>query len=69
MVKLIQWMIKGIIRNEDQKSREMNAAIGHFRQEGYAEVRLSAKAENPALRMYEKTGFKTRTVSMSLNLK
>ncbi|HSJ39001.1 MAG TPA: GNAT family N-acetyltransferase [Planococcus sp. (in: firmicutes)] len=47
----------------------MNAAIEHFQQEGYAEVRLSAKAENPAVRMYENVGFKTRTVSMSLNLK
>lgn len=47
----------------------MNAAIEHFQQEGYAEVRLSAKAENPAVRIYENAGFKTRTVSMSLNLK
>lgn len=47
----------------------MKAAIEHFRQEGYAEVRLSAKAENPAVRIYENVGFKTRTVSMSLNLK
>nr|WP_249023507.1 GNAT family N-acetyltransferase [Planococcus salinarum] len=47
----------------------MDAAIEHFQQEGYEEVRLSAKAENPAVRMYEKAGFKTRTVSMSLNLK
>lgn len=47
----------------------MKAAIEHFQQEGYAEVRLSAKAENPAVRIYENAGFKTRTVSMSLNLK
>ncbi|WP_416144597.1 GNAT family N-acetyltransferase [Planococcus koreensis] len=47
----------------------MNAAIEHFQQEGYTEVRLSAKAENPAVRIYENVGFKTRTVSMSLNLK
>jgi ribosomal protein S18 acetylase RimI-like enzyme len=47
----------------------MNAAIQHFQQEGYAEVRLSAKAENPAVQLYEKAGFKTRTVSMSLKLK
>lgn len=47
----------------------MNAAIGHFQQEGYEEVRLSAKAGNPAVRIYEKAGFKTRTVSMSLNIK
>lgn len=47
----------------------MNTAIEHFQQEGYAEVRLSAKAENPAVRLYEKAGFITRTISMSLNLK
>lgn len=47
----------------------MHGAIAHFQQEGYAEVRLSAKAENPAVRIYENAGFKTRTVSMSLNLK
>lgn len=47
----------------------MTAAIEHFQQEGYAEVRLSAKAENPAIQIYENAGFKTRTVSMSLNLK
>lgn len=46
----------------------MDAAIEHFQQEEYKEARLSAKAENPAVRMYEKAGFKTRTVSLSLNL-
>lgn len=46
----------------------MNAAIEHFKKEGYEEVRLSAKAENPAVQIYEKAGFQTRTVSMSLKL-
>lgn len=47
----------------------MNAAIEHFQREGYPEVRLSAKAENQAVQLYEKAGFKTRTVSLSLKLK
>ncbi|MEZ0480386.1 N-acetyltransferase family protein [Planococcus sp. SSTMD024] len=47
----------------------INVAIDHFQQEGYSEVRLSAKAENPAVKLYENIGFTTRTVSMSLNLK
>ena len=46
----------------------MAAAIEHFQKEGYAEVRLSAKVENPAVHLYEKLGFKPRTVSMALNL-
>lgn len=46
----------------------MEAAFTYFQQEGYTEVRLSAKADNPAVKLYENLGFKTRTVSMSLKL-
>lgn len=46
----------------------LRAAVDYFQQEGYAEVRLNAKAENPAVQIYEKAGFKTKTVSMSLKL-
>jgi len=56
-------------RGKGHSKRLMNAAIEHFQQKGHAEVRLSAKAENPAVRMYENMGFTTRTVSMSMNLK
>lgn len=56
-------------RGKGHSKRLMNAAIEHFREEGHTEVRLSAKAENPAVHMYEGMGFSTRTVSMSLNLK
>ncbi|MGM0898081.1 MAG: N-acetyltransferase family protein [Bacillota bacterium] len=55
-------------RGKGHSKRLMNAAIEHFQQEGYAGVRLSAKAENPAVLMYEDLGFTTRTVSMTLNL-
>lgn len=61
--------IRQAYRGKGHSKRLMNAAIGHFQEEGYAEVRLSAKAENPAVLMYENMGFATRAVSMSLNLK
>ncbi|MDE0581679.1 GNAT family N-acetyltransferase [Planococcus sp. A6] len=56
-------------RGKGYSKRLMNAAIDHFQEDGYTEVRLSAKAENPAVHIYENMGFTTRTVSMSLNLK
>ncbi|MBM7601048.1 ribosomal protein S18 acetylase RimI-like enzyme [Virgibacillus halotolerans] len=46
----------------------MSTAIDHLRQDGYAEVRLSAFAENQAIKLYQKMGFNIRTVSMSLPL-
>ncbi|ALS74098.1 acetyltransferase [Planococcus rifietoensis] len=55
-------------RGKGHSKRLMNAAIEHFQKEGYAEVRLSAKAENPAVHMYENMGFTTRSVTMCLNL-
>ncbi len=71
--KPIGFIYELYIRQQDRgkgySKRLMNTAIEHFQQEGHAEVRLSAKVENPAVRMYENMGFATRTVSMSLNLK
>jgi ribosomal protein S18 acetylase RimI-like enzyme len=46
----------------------MRTAFDHLRQDGYSEVRLSAFAGNPAIKLYEKMGFNLRTVSMSLPL-
>ncbi|MFJ7973861.1 GNAT family N-acetyltransferase [Psychrobacillus sp. NPDC096389] len=46
----------------------MKTALEHLRQDGYSEVRLSAFAGNPAIKLYEKMGFNIRTVSMSLSL-
>jgi ribosomal protein S18 acetylase RimI-like enzyme len=48
--------------------RLMRTAIDLLRQAGYDEVRLSAFAENPAIKLYEKMGFNTKTVTMSLPL-
>lgn len=55
-------------RGKGHSRRLMKAAIEHFREEGHAEVRLSAKAENPAVRIYENMGFMTRAVSRGLNI-
>ena len=46
----------------------MGTAIDHLRRNGYSEVRLSAFAENQAIKLYERMGFNIRTVSMSLQL-
>lgn len=56
-------------RGKGHSKRLMNAVIEHFQEDGYTEVRLSAKAENPAVHMYENMGFTTKTVSMSLSIK
>ena len=55
-------------RGKGFSKKLMHAAITYFKQEGYSEIRLSAKVENPAMKLYENLGFKTKTVSMSLDL-
>lgn len=55
-------------RGKGYSKRLMDAVIEHFQAEGLTEIRLSAKVDNPAVRMYEIMGFTTRTVSMSLNI-
>ncbi|MDM5247207.1 GNAT family N-acetyltransferase [Lysinibacillus sp. G4S2] len=59
---LVEYRGKGISK------RLMTTAIDQLRQQGYSEVRLSAFSENNAIKLYEKMGFNTRTVSMSLSL-
>lgn len=56
-------------RGKGFSKKLMHAAIHYFKQEGYGDVRLSAWANNPAVKLYEKLGFKTKTVSMSLDIK
>ncbi|MFJ7666710.1 GNAT family N-acetyltransferase [Lysinibacillus sp. NPDC097195] len=46
----------------------MLASIDHLKQEGYTEIRLSAFEGNQAIKLYEKFGFKIRTVTMNLQL-
>lgn len=55
-------------RGKGFSKKLMHAAIKYFKQEGYSEIRLSAKADNPAVKLYENLGFKTRTVAMGLDL-
>ncbi|MEH6945195.1 GNAT family N-acetyltransferase [Bacillus sp. JJ722] len=55
-------------RGKGLSKQLLTAAVNQLKQEGYSEVRLSAFVENNAIKLYEKMGFKNRTVSMSLPL-
>ncbi|WP_205167853.1 GNAT family N-acetyltransferase [Bacillus pakistanensis] len=55
-------------RGNGISKRLMRTAIDHLRQHGYHEVRLSAFAENQAIKLYKELGFNIRTVTMSLSL-
>ncbi|MFF3021793.1 GNAT family N-acetyltransferase [Gottfriedia sp. NPDC057948] len=44
----------------------IDSGIEHLKQDGYSEVRLSVYAGNQAIKLYEKTGFKNRTITMSM---
>lgn len=46
----------------------LKAGIDHLKHDGYSEVRLSVFAGNQAIKLYEKLGFNTRTITMSLPL-
>ncbi|AQQ52767.1 GNAT family N-acetyltransferase [Planococcus lenghuensis] len=46
----------------------MAAGISHFKGEGLTKVRLSVKAGNTAIRLYEKMGFLPNTVTMKMDL-
>lgn len=46
----------------------MKNAIDHLKLEGYPEIRLGVFAENHAIQLYEKMGFFTRNITMSLPL-
>jgi len=65
---IYELFVRSEYRGNGYSKELMHAAIEYFRQEGYAEVRLSAMAGNPAVKMYEKLGFRTRTVAMGLEL-
>lgn len=55
-------------RGQGHSKPLMKSAIEHFQQQGYTEIRLSARVGNRAIRMYEDIGFTAKTVSMSLTL-
>lgn len=52
-------------RNRISK-RLMETGIEHLKQDGYSELRLSVYAGNQAIKLYEKLGFKNRTITMSM---
>ncbi|MGM0890539.1 MAG: GNAT family N-acetyltransferase [Bacillota bacterium] len=53
-------------RGNGISKRLMRTAIDLLKQDGHSEVRLSAFAENQAIKLYEKMGFNIKTVTMSL---
>lgn len=55
-------------RGKGFSKKLMHAATTYFKQEGFSEIRLSVKAGNPAEKLYENLGFKTRTIAMGLEL-
>ncbi len=46
----------------------LKTGIDQLKQDGYSEVRLSAFVGNNAIKMYEKLGFKTKTVTITMTL-
>lgn len=53
-------------RGNGISKRLIETGIEHLRQKGYSEVRLNVYAENRAIKLYEKLGFKNRTITMSM---
>jgi ribosomal protein S18 acetylase RimI-like enzyme len=46
----------------------METGIEHLKQDGCSEVRLRVYAGNQAIKLYEKLGFKNRTITMSMHI-
>lgn len=65
---IYELFVKETYRGKGISKVLMNIAIEQLRQEGYAEVRLSAYVGNHAIKLYEKMGFSYRTVGMNLKL-
>ncbi len=55
-------------RGNGISKRLMESGMEHFKQDGYSEVRLSVYAGNQAIKLYEKLGFKNRTITMSMSI-
>jgi ribosomal protein S18 acetylase RimI-like enzyme len=55
-------------RGNGISKRLMESGMEHFKQDGYSEVRLSVYAGNQAIKLYEKMGFKNRTITMSMSI-
>ncbi|WP_018665524.1 GNAT family N-acetyltransferase [Heyndrickxia acidiproducens] len=66
---IYELFVKEEYRSRGIAKQLMLSAINRLKTEGYSEIRLSAYANNPAIKLYENLGFKVRTVSMCLTLK
>ncbi|BDG49001.1 MULTISPECIES: GNAT family N-acetyltransferase [Anoxybacillaceae] len=55
-------------RGKGVSKQLLSSAIDRLKQEGYPEVRLSVFVGNPAIKLYEKMGFHSRNITMSLPL-
>ncbi|WP_456274854.1 N-acetyltransferase family protein [Bacillus sp. AK031] len=55
-------------RGNGISKRLMESGMEHLKQGGYSEIRLSVYAGNHAIKLYEKMGFKNRTITMSMSL-
>ncbi|OCA84526.1 acetyltransferase [Bacillus sp. FJAT-27225] len=55
-------------RGQGISKKLMKSGIENLKQDGYSEVRLSAFTGNHAIKLYEKLGFNTKTVTMSMPL-
>lgn len=53
-------------RGKGISKRLMETGIEQLKQDGYSEIRLSVFAGNQAIKLYEKLGFKNRTITMSM---
>ncbi|QAS51318.1 GNAT family N-acetyltransferase [Halobacillus litoralis] len=57
-----------VFRGKGISEKLMRSGVDHLKNEGYSEVRLSVFSGNKAIELYEKMGFKKRTLTMSLEI-
>ncbi|NHM30692.1 GNAT family N-acetyltransferase [Neobacillus terrae] len=55
-------------RGNGISKRLIESGMEHLKQDGYSEARLSVYAGNQAIKLYEKMGFKNRTITMSMSI-
>ncbi|CAM3987155.1 GNAT family N-acetyltransferase [Mesobacillus zeae] len=65
---IYELFVREEFRGKGFSKQLMKSAINHLKLEGYSEIRLSAFVNNHAINLYEKMGFNTRNVTMSLKL-
>lgn len=53
-------------RGNGISKRLIETGVEHLKQDGFSEVRLSVYAGNQAIKLYEKLGFKDKTITMSM---